>query len=220
MKQPLFALRRKYTRYAFLLTGVVIFCVVANTRVINYITQNHISKDIASTPSHTIGLIFGTSRTNNRGTTNLFFLYRIQQAVSLYKAWKIQYLLVSGDNREKYYDEPHDFKEELVKRGIPTERIVLDYGWLSTWDSIARAKTLFAVPDLLLISQSFQIQRGLIACRYRDIACDGSAARDISFRIAPRVYLREYGAKLKLRYDMLTPAPEIGWTPEVTPRST
>lgn len=56
-----------------------------------------------------------------------------------------------------------------------------------------------------------------MACRYRDIDCDGSPTDSISFRIAPRVYLREYGARLKLRYDMLTPQPDIGGDPEQVP---
>jgi vancomycin permeability regulator SanA len=47
----------------------------------------------------------------------------------------------------------------LVERGIPSYHIILDYAGLSTRDSIARAKLIFQVPDLLLISQEFQVQR-------------------------------------------------------------
>lgn len=132
---------------------------IVNSRLIDHVTSHQLYSQADSTPKHTVGLVFGTSRINNLGTLNRFFIYRIKQAVALYKAGKIDYILVSGDNTSKSYDEPSDFKEELVRRGIPSDRIVLDYAGLSTWDSVARAKIIFDVPDLLLISQDFQIQR-------------------------------------------------------------
>lgn len=191
---------------------------ILNSLFIDYITKDKVFFTVQESPAHTIGLVFGTSKMNNLGTLNRFFLYRIQQTVALYKAGKIQYILISGDNRKESYDEPTSFKNELIKKWIPSDRIVLDYAGLSTWDSIARAKSIFAVKDLLLISQDFQIQRWIIACWYHNITCHGSATDSISFRIAPRVYLREYGARIKLWYDMLTPAPDIGGKAEEVPR--
>ena len=61
----------------------------------------------------------------------------------LYQAGKIEYILVSGDNRRSDYDEPSDMRDALIKRGIPSENIILDYAGLSTWDSVARAQTIF-----------------------------------------------------------------------------
>lgn len=203
--------------YLFLFcVGIIVFSIL-NSLFIDYITNDKVFFTVEESPAHTIGLVFGTSKMNNLGTLNRFFLYRIQQTVALYKAGKIKYILISGDNRKESYDEPTSFKDELIKKWIPSDRIVLDYAGLSTWDSVARAQSIFAVKDLLLISQDFQIQRGIIACWYHDIICHGSATDSISFRIAPRVYLREYGARIKLWYDMLTPAPDIGGKVEEVP---
>lgn len=113
---------------------------------------------------HTVGLVFGTSKRTPQGTENLFFRKRIEHAAQLYQQGKIEYILVSGDNRTEQYDEPSDMRDALVAHGVPSSHIILDYAGLSTWDSVARAKTIFQVPDLLLISQEFQVQRAIIAC--------------------------------------------------------
>ena len=102
-------------------------------------------------------------------------------------------------------------KNALVERGIPEENIILDYAGLSTRDSIARAYEIFEVPNLLLISQKFQVQRGLVACLRFDMNCHGNSSEDVSLSIAPRIYLREFAARVKLRYDFfISPSPTIG----------
>ena len=145
------------------------------------------------------------------GGQNLFFLKRIEHAIRLYQAGKIEYIIVSGDNRTSDYDEPNDMRAALIERGIPSENIILDYAGLSTRDSVARAHEIFQAPDILLISQKFQVQRGLVACLRFEMICHGSASEDVALGIAPRVYLREFAARIKLRYNyFISPAPTIG----------
>lgn len=199
---------------------VIIFIIIStiiNSLIIDYYTKKYIQHTSKRSNPHTIWLIFWTSKTNNLWTRNIFFMDRIRRAVELFQEGKISYILVSGDNSKQWYDETTDMYNFLVERGIPSYHIILDYAGLSTRDSIARAKLIFQVPDLLLISQEFQVQRWLIACLYFNINCDGSATNTIPFHIAPRVYLREYGARIKLWYDMITPNPSIGWTQEDVP---
>jgi vancomycin permeability regulator SanA len=71
-----------------------------------------------------------------------------------------------------------------------------------------------------LISQQFQVERGLIACRYFDMNCHGITTENISFTIAPKIYVREYGARIKLWYDILNPQPSLGGKKEKTPWNT
>src|SRR5688572_25247582 len=54
-------------------------------------------------PYNKVGLLLGTSKYLADGRTNLYFQYRIQAALELYKAQKIQYIIVSGDNSQKDY---------------------------------------------------------------------------------------------------------------------
>lgn len=198
----------------------IIILIIFNYFFVNLLANPFIDDDDKVAP-HTVWLIFGTSKSTVNGGQNLFFLKRIEHAVRLDQAGKIEYIIVSGDNRRSDYDEPSDMRNALIERWIPAENIILDYAWLSTWDSVARAHTIFQAPDVLLISQQFQVQRGLVACLRFDMTCHGSASEDVSLAIAPRVYIREFAARVKLRYDfMISPSPTI-WGPiESTPWNT
>src|SRR5690606_9896778 len=70
-------------------------------------------------PKKKVGLLLGTSKYNRSGTVNLFYKYRVDAAVRLFQSGKIEYILVSGDNGSRYYDEPTAFKEDLIRAGIP-----------------------------------------------------------------------------------------------------
>ena len=194
-----------------------IVLIILNYFLINFLANPFINTD-ENISLHTVWIIFWTSKSTVNGGQNLFFLKRIEHAVRLYQAGKIEYILVSGDNRRSDYDEPSDMRDALIKRGIPSENIILDYAGLSTWDSVARAQTIFWAEDLLLISQKFQVQRGLVACFRFDLKCQWSASEDVAVWIAPRVYIREFAARIKLRYDFfISPSPTIGGSPESTP---
>src|SRR5690606_5258622 len=112
----------------------------------------------AAVPDGLIGLVLGTSDQID-GRENLYFRYRIDAAVELWKAGKVKLLIVSGDNRTQFYNEPKRMKAALVKRGVPRDRIVYDFAGLRTLDSVIRAKRIFGVDRVLVISQKFQNQR-------------------------------------------------------------
>ena len=74
--------------------------------------------DVNDVPVQRAGLVFGCS--HKLGTRdNLYFKYRIQAAAELWHAGKVDFLIVSGDNREKYYNEPVTMRKALVKAGCP-----------------------------------------------------------------------------------------------------
>ena len=69
-------------------------------------------------PAAKVGLVFGTSD-SYRGRENRYFRYRIDAAVKVWNAGKVETLLVSGDNRSKYYNEPEKMKAALMEEGVP-----------------------------------------------------------------------------------------------------
>src|SRR5688500_5920564 len=85
-------------------------------------------------PHRKVGLVLGCSPQREDGSENWFFTMRMVAAAELFKAGKVDYLLVSGDNRRRSYDEPTWMRDALVARGIPAERIVCDYAGLTTLD--------------------------------------------------------------------------------------
>ncbi len=150
-----------------------------------------------------VGLVLGTSRILKNGSINLYFKYRIEATVELYKNGKIDFVLVSGDNGNKNYDEPTDFKNELIKKGIPSSRIFLDYAGFRTLDSVIRAKEIFGQASITVISQKFHNERAIYLAEKNGISAIGFNARDVSGKYGLKTQIREYFARTKAFLDVI-----------------
>ena len=137
------------------------------------------------------------------GNINLYFKYRIAATAKLYKAGKIDFVLVSGDNGNKQYDEPTDFKEELMKNGIPEDKIFLDYAGFRTLDSVVRAKKIFGQTKLMIISQEFHNERAIYLAEKNGMEAVGFNAKDVGKRYGIKVKIREIFSRTKVFIDIL-----------------
>jgi SanA protein len=137
-------------------------------------------------PAARVALVFGTDDRLLDGRENLYFRYRIDAAEALWKAGKVRVILVSGDNRAKDYNEPERMRRALVERGIPNDRIVCDYAGLRTLDSVVRAKEIFGVNDVILVSQRFHNERAAYLAEANGIKFTGLNAKDVAGREHPR----------------------------------
>jgi len=164
-------------------------------------SRGRIFTDVAQVPKTRVGLVFGTS-SRVAGRENLYFRYRIEAAVQVWKAGKLETLIVSGDNSTPYYNEPNKMKQALVERGIPAERIVCDFAGLRTLDSVVRAKEIFGATSILFISQRFQNERAIYLAQANGITACGFAARDVESHEGLKTKLREVGARVKMWLDV------------------
>ncbi|CAM1357598.1 MULTISPECIES: SanA/YdcF family protein [Tenacibaculum] len=175
--------------------------------VANYsIEKNAVNKtftDSNEIKKNKVGLVLGTAKILNNGRINLYFKYRIQATVALYKKGKIDFVLVSGDNGNKNYDEPTDFKNELIKKGIPANRIFLDYAGFRTLDSVVRAKEIFGQTSVTIISQKFHNERAIFLAEKNGINAIGFNARDLTGKYGLKVRIREYFARTKAFLDIM-----------------
>ena len=157
--------------------------------------------DINNIPKNNVGLVLGASKWTSSGRINLFYQHRVDAAVALYKAGKINYILVSGDNGRKDYDEPSDFKNDLVAKGIPEAHIFLDYAGFRTLDSIVRAKEIFGQNAITIISQQFHNERAIYIAQHYDIEAIAYNAKDV-YKTPPREYLARTKARLDLLFNV------------------
>lgn len=157
--------------------------------------------EVSELPDAKVGLVFGTSdRTNGR--ENRYFRYRIDAAVEVWKAGKVETLIVSGDNRSRYYNEPEKMKAALVEEGVPADRIVCDYAGLRTFDSVVRAKKIFGADRILVISQRFQNERAMYLAQANGMEAYGYNAEDVELRSGLKTRIREIGARVKMWLDV------------------
>ena len=184
---------------------IIAFC---NMTIIQY-SKGRIYDNVKEIPYKEVGLLLGTSPTTINGWTNIYYTYRIDAAVKLYKAKKISRILISGDGKEKSYDEPKYMRRDLIKRGIPAHKITLDKKGLRTYDSVINAKETFGLSNFTVISQRFQNERAIYLAGHNDIDAIGYNAKDApnqKGKSAIKVRIREVFAKVKVFMDLILPA--------------
>ena len=157
--------------------------------------------DVNDVPKQRAGLVFGCSQKLGK-RDNLYFKYRIQAAAELWHAGKVDFLIVSGDNRDKYYNEPVTMRRALVKAGVPFDKIVCDYAGLRTLDSVVRAKKIFGLTELTLVSQKFQNERAAYIAKANGMNVSGYNARDVEGYAARKTEDREVLARVKMWLDV------------------
>lgn len=195
---------RKKKRIILLLLFIVpIIIVFASNYSIEKNALNKTFSNSSDIKKNKVGLVLGTAKILQNGRINLYFKYRINATVELYKKGKIDFVLVSGDNGNKNYDEPTDFKNELIKRGIPENRIYLDYAGFRTLDSVVRAKEIFGQESITVISQRFHNERAIYLAEKNGISAIGFNAKDLSGKYGLKTRIREYFARTKAFLDII-----------------
>ena len=153
----------RFIRRTFYLAVAGILCfagfgVYCYLRVDSYHTTEDVSK--IGRERH-FALLLGTSNKLVGGAANPFYSARIESAVRLYKAGKISGIIASGDNRDRYYNEPARMKRDLTLAGVPESAILTDPMGLRTYDSVIRCRDVFGVKNPIIISQDSHCKRAL-----------------------------------------------------------
>jgi SanA protein len=190
----------KLTIISFVLLFAFIF--FSNAIIINS-AKTSIYSSVSETPNgNKIALLLGTSRYTVRGTANLYFEYRINAAVDLYRQGKIKHIIVSGDNKAESYNEPKEMQKALMEKGIPESVITLDYAGFRTLDSVIRCKKVFGQNKFIIVSQRFHVERALFIADKYNIDAIGFAAKDPSGNYSTKTKVREIFAKTKAVIDL------------------
>ncbi len=161
--------------------------------------------DVLVIPYNRVGVLLGTSPKGRSGKPNVFYIRRVEACVALYKAGKIDRILVSGDNSRTTYDEPTCIKEDLIAAGVPDSVIYLDYAGFRTYDSMVRAKEVFGLSSFTIISQPFHNERALYIATRKGLDVIAFNALDVQLRRWQiRMTVREWLARTKAVMDVYT----------------
>lgn len=157
--------------------------------------------NIEDTPVRKIGLVLGTSKYIGK-TLNQFYSYRIDAAKALYQNNKIDVLLLSGDNAHLSYNEPWTMKKDMLKAGVPEDRIYLDYAGFRTLDSVVRAREVFDANEFILITQAFHCERALFIAAKTNIDAICYAVPSPKGFDGYKIRMREVLARVKAVLDI------------------
>lgn len=170
---------KKYIFWSLGLISLWILTIyIINVYVLGFSNQNYFTK-VEELPDNEIGLVFWASVINN-STPSDILKDRLIVAAQAYKLWKIQQIIVSGDNSKVNYNEPDTMKKYLIWLGVSASHIHPDYAWFDTYDTLYRARDLFFVKNITLFTQDFHLKRAMY--------------------ISERLWMQSYGIQTNLQY--------------------
>jgi len=143
---------------------ITAFALICGLRIwVNARTAGRIYTNAGEVPPAPVALVLGAGLWRDGSPTPALY-DRVATAVDLYQAGRVKKLLMSGDNRFVNYNEPAAMKKLAVQLGAPAEDIVLDYAGRRTYDSCYRAKEIFGVRKVVIVTQRFHLDRALFLC--------------------------------------------------------
>lgn len=164
-------------------------------------------------PRARVAIVFGAGLYRDGSPTPVLG-DRVATAAELYFAGKVEKILMSGDNRFEYYNEPGSMRAYALSLGVPEDAIVLDYAGRRTYDTCYRARAIFGVTDAILVTQSFHLPRALITCSGLGLNAAGvSADRRVYYPASHGFWtLREIPATLVAFWEVWVtrPLPVLG----------
>lgn len=163
--------------------------------------RDRIYHDIDHLPYRPYGLVLGTAKYFKNNTLNLFYYNRLSAAELLVKNHKVDYLLLSGDNRTMQYNEPQRMFKDLLKMGVPSQTMYFDYAGFRTLDSVIRADKIFNAQSLTIITQRFHCERALFIAKHYNL--DAICFEADYPEGYPMVRIREFFARVQAVLDII-----------------
>jgi SanA protein len=157
-----------------------------------------------------VALVLGSSVKSRKPNTIL--QERLDTAIRLYGAGKVKKMILSGDNRTIDYNEPQAMKTYLLGRGIPEGDLILDHAGRRTYDSCYRARDVFHLSSIMIVTQNFHLPRALYLCNALGLDAVGVASDEEYPERWWFSYLREVPATIGAWIDITIkkPTPLLG----------
>jgi vancomycin permeability regulator SanA len=173
-----------------------------------------------SVPSRPAAVVFGAGLWRD-GSPTPVLRDRVATAAKLYFAGKVEKLVMSGDNRSAYHNEPAAMQAYALSLGVPEQDIILDYAGWSTYDTCYRARDIFGLRQVILVTQKFHLDRALYTCNLLGVSAVGTPADLRQYRSSSLLYwsLREIPATLVALWEVhiTKPLPVLGVPEPVFP---
>ena len=187
---------------------VCIFLMIICNQIVVNNARGKAFSDIDSIKYNKVGLLLGTTPQARIGRIkNYFFIYRIDAAEELYKAGKIEKILISGDeNSLDGINEPECMRDSLVARGVPASDIILDGKGYRTICSVVNANKVYGLKSFTIISQKFHNERALYQAEHLGLDVENLQAYNAKMptsRLAYLTTIREYFARVKMFMDLI-----------------
>jgi SanA protein len=167
-------------RRPILLTGLgavlaVVLAVGALNLYVVLAAEGRATDDVARLPHAQAAIVLGAG-VQPDGSMSGMLVDRVQRAIDLYRAGRVDKIIVSGDHQRWSYDEPGTMRRALQRHGVPDDAIFTDHAGFDTRATMVRAHRVFDVDSAIVITQGFHMGRALYLARAAGLDAHGLTA--------------------------------------------
>ena len=195
---------------ALLLTGACAFGMLcAISGAVKHSTKDQIYKTAEDLPEgdYDCILVLGC-RVYSDGTMSPMLQDRMTVATDLMLEGGSPRLIVSGDHTTDNYDEVKAMKNYAVEMGVDSSAIFQDHDGYSTYDSMARLKTVYGVKRVIIVTQEYHLHRALYLAKVLGMEAVGVSADLQTYMLQKKYDFREIFARCKdVYYGQRRPTP-------------
>jgi len=159
-------------------------------------------------PRPRVAVVFGASVYGNRELSPILE-DRVETAIKLYQARKVDRILVSGDARHPTYNEPKAMQEYLVTHAVAPRDVIVDTSGRSTYETCLRAKEVFKLNRVVLVTQGFHLPRALYLANQLGLDAVGMAGDKAEERKIDYQNVREWAAEVKAYFNLRFIPPDV-----------
>ncbi|MCU0653350.1 MAG: YdcF family protein [Candidatus Pacebacteria bacterium] len=134
------------------------------------------------------------------------FRDRATVALQIYRAGKVEKILISGDHSVGNYDEVNAGKKFFLQNDVPGEDLFVDYAGFDTYSSIYRAREVFRVESVIIPTQDLYLPRAMFLAERLGVKAYGISADLHEYNLGIKNFLRENAARVKAFGDVATNA--------------
>ena len=178
-----------------MISGVAIAGI--NVYIIQKGTSKILTKEQASKMKDIDCILVLGAGVRNENTPSPMLNDRLMKAIELYNNGTSDKLLMSGDHQREDYDEVNVMKYVAMEYGVESSKIFMDHAGLSTYDSMYRAKEIFGVEKMVIVTQKYHLYRAIYIANQLGIDAYGVPAEEIHYAGQESRDVREILARIK-----------------------
>lgn len=166
-----------------------------------------VTASVSEAPEAAVALVFGGGM-KDPATMSEIQEDRVIRAVELYKAGKVEKLMMTGDDGAVVVNEVHPMRNYAIARGVAPEDILIDPHGYRTYESCYRAGRVYGLKDVIAVSQNFHLPRIIFLCDTLGVKTSGVSADLRGYPSFWKMQLREIGARVKGYWEINVTKPE------------
>lgn len=154
-------------------------------------------EEVSEVPPGEVGLVLGA------GPGSQALIHRLEAGVELWESGRVRFLLISGGEDGTGYGETDFMERYLLEHGVPPQAILVDNLGLRTLDSVLRARDVFGLRRIVLVTQRYHLYRAVFLARAAGLEARGLVADGAGDPEFADTFGRECLARVRAVLDVL-----------------